>query len=115
MGIQTIFKNDRCYFDIGQYYDAWKLRGDDPNLYSHGYFQWYNDGTMKTKARVNQKFPKQFEIRYNPEVFLLNYYYHFDNDVRKAGNKRIAVQVREESITAVSLIQKEMQKCIVKY
>lgn len=112
MGIQTIFKNDRCYFDIGQYYDAWKLRGDDPNLYSHGYFQWYNDGTMKTKARVNQKFPKQFEIRYNPEVFLLNYYYHFDNDVRKAGNKRIAVQVREEYITAVSLIQKEMPKCI---
>lgn len=112
MGIQTIFKNDRCYFDIGQYYNAWKLRGDDPDLYSHGYFRWYNDGAMKTKARVNQKFPKQFEIRYNPEVFLLNYYYHFDNNVRKAGNKRIAIQVKEEYITAVSLIQKEMQKCI---
>lgn len=112
MGIQTIFKNDRCYFDIGQYYNAWKLRGDDPDLYSHGYFRWYNDGAMKTKARVNQKFPKQFEIRYNPEVFLLNYYYHFDNNVRKAGNKRIAIQVKEEYITAVSLIQTEMQKCI---
>lgn len=112
MGIQLQFKNDRCCFEIGRYYDAWKLRGDDPELYSHGYFQWYDDGTAKTRARVNRNFPKQFEIRYNPEVFLVNYYYYFDNNVRRAGNKRIEVQIKDEYVNAVALIQKEMQRCI---
>lgn len=64
LGIATLFGNDRYRFDIGQYYDSWKLRGDDPLLYSHGYFKWEDDDTLEAKAKVNRKFPQRFEVRY---------------------------------------------------
>lgn len=110
LGIPNAFHNDRYDFDISQYYDAWKIRGDDPSLYSHGYFIWGEDGTRENLARVNFKFPEKYDIRFTPEVFLLNYYYHFNNDVRKEGNKRIEVKIRAVYIQGVKLIQKEMQK-----
>ena len=112
LGIQMVFKNDRCNFNIAQYYEAWKIRGDDPLLYAHGYFRWYDDETLETRARVNNVFPKKFDIRYNPEVFLLNYYYHYNNDIRQEGNKRIEVIVKPDYIRVVAMIQKEMQKRI---
>ncbi len=105
-------KNNTCYFDMSQYYNAWKLRGDNPLLYSHGYFKWNDNGTNEKKAEVNSAFPKQFEIRYIPAVFLLNYYYHFSPEVKKAGNKKIEVKIRPNYIKAVMAIQKEMQKRI---
>lgn len=112
LGIATLFGNDRYRFDIGQYYDSWKLRGDDPLLYSHGYFKWEDDDTLEAKAKVNRKFPQRFEVRYMPAAFLLYYYYHFNNDVRKAGKKRISVHIRPNYIKAVKCIQKEMQNRI---
>lgn len=111
-GINTIFKNDRCHFGISQFYESWKLRGDDPFLYSHGFFRWYDDNTPETAARINKRLPKDFNIRYNPEVFLLNYYYHYSNDVRRAGNERIEVKIKPDYVRAVAQIQKEMQKRI---
>lgn len=110
LGVPNAFHNDRYDFDISQYYDAWKLRGDDPSLYSHGYFIWGEDGTKENLSRVNHKFPKKFDVRYTPEIFLLNYYYHFNNDVRKEGNKRIEVKIGSSYIQGVKRIQKEMQR-----
>lgn len=112
IGIPNAFHNDRYDFDITQYYNAWKLRGDDPSFYVHGYFKWREDGTAKTFAGVNHIFPKQFDIRYVPEVFLLNYYYHFNSDVRREGKRRIEVRIRPAYIQGVKLIQKEMQRRI---
>lgn len=112
LGIQSSFRNDRYEFDICQYYDAWKLRGDEPSLYSQGFFLWKEDGTRQTSSFVNHIFPKQFDIRYTPEVFLLNHYYHFNSDVRREGRQRIEVQIRPMYIKGVKLIQKEMQRRI---
>lgn len=112
MGIITSFHNDRFRFDISQYYNAWKLRGDDPEIYSHGYFFWKETGDLWTSSAVNKVFPKNMEIRYVPEVFILNYYYHFNNDVRREGNKRIQVKVRPFYVQGVKKIQMEMQKRI---
>ena len=111
-GINTIFKNDRCHFGISQFYESWKLRGDDPFLYSHGFFRWYDDNTPENAARINKRLPKDFNIRYNPEVFILNYYYHYSNDVRRAGNERIEVKIKPDYVRAVAQIQKEMKKRI---
>lgn len=113
-GMEMTLKNDRYHFNMGRYYDSWKLRGDDPELYSHGYFSWYADGSEETDAKVNMKFPKQFEIRRKPEIFLLMYYYHFNRDVRREGRKCIEVKVRKEYVKAVELLQKEMQRRVAK-
>ena len=42
----------------------------------------------------------------------MNYYYHYSNDVRRAGNERIEVKIKPDYVRAVAQIQKEMQKRI---
>lgn len=115
LGIPQGFANDRYQYDIFQYYTAWKIRGDDPSLYKHGYF-CKDDFEAKVIAEFypNKIYPKNFNVRYIPEVFLINYYYHFDRNVRQAGQRRIEVKVKPFYIQGVKVIQKEMQKKIVK-
>lgn len=113
-GINISLKTEHHSFNIERYYDAWKLRGDDPALYSHGYFLWDTDEAEETNAQVNMKFPKLFESRYKPEVFLLMYYYHYNLDVRREGNRCIEVKIKPDYIKAVTLIQKEMQKQVAR-
>lgn len=113
IGVLQTLINDRYNFGIFQYYMAWQIRGDEPDLYKHGYFQRdERDYLGLTEYYVNQRFPKDFSVRYMPEVFLLNYYYHFNNKVRREGRKRIEVFIKPSYIKGVSLIQKEMQKRI---
>lgn len=113
-GINISLKTEHHSFNIERYYDAWKLRGDDPALYSHGYFLWDTDGAEETNAQVNMKFPKLFESRYKPEVFLMMYYYHYNSDVRREGNRCIEVKIKQDYIEAITLIQKEMQKQVAR-
>lgn len=112
LGKTIMLQNDRYSFDIGRYYEAWKLRGDDPELYKNGYFCWEDDGSPEKRAQVNTKFPKNFAVRYLPANFLLYYCYHFDEKVRKTGNQKREVKIKPDYKKAVSLIQKEMQKRI---
>src|SRR5699024_11122117 len=39
IGVLQTLINDRYNFGIFQYYMAWQIRGDEPDLYKHGYFQ----------------------------------------------------------------------------
>lgn len=110
--IAHAFHNDRYRFDIFQYYNAWKLRGDDPELYVHGYFRWDDEDVSETSCRVNFKFPSDFGIRYRPEIFLIHYYYLYDANVRREGDQRIEVKIDSAYIRGVKLLQKEMQKSI---
>lgn len=112
VGIPQTFINDKYSFDIFQYYAAWKIRGDEPSLYEHGYFLCEEEDFSLKHYYVNEKFPKEFEIRYIPEVFILNYYYHFNNKIRMEGNKRIEILVKPMYVQGVKAIQKEMQKRI---
>lgn len=114
LGIPQIFSNDRFNFDIFQYYAAWKVRGDEPSLYTHGYFQEEEGKSLMEEFYVNKKFPKELDIRYMPEVFLLNYYYHFSGEVRREGEKRIEVVIKPFYIQGVKAIQQEMQKRIAR-
>lgn len=115
LGILKGLANDGYQYDIFQYYTAWKIRGDDPSLYKHGFF--HRDGS-ESKAiaefYLNKVYPENFSVRYIPEIFLLNYYYHFDRNVRQAGQRRIEVKVKPFYIQGVKAIQKEMQKKIAK-
>lgn len=101
-------------FDIHQYYHAWKLRGDHPKLYEKGYFSWEEDIDERNNSYVNSKFPKAFAIRDTPEIFLLNYYYHFNNLVWEEGERKIEITIKPSYIRGVKAVQKEMQNRIAR-
>jgi hypothetical protein len=101
-------------FDIYTYYNAWKLRGDDPELYRKGYFD-YDKFSVENEFeyyRINRNFPKNFEIRYMPETSILYFYYHYCKDVKIQGSKRIEVEIKPLYIRGVKAVQKKMQQVI---
>ena len=97
-------------FDINEYYDAWKLRGDNPQLYVEGYFKLAGAilDEWDTFA-VNKDFPLNYKIRYNPEVVMLYYLYHFNGDVKVAGDQMVEIKVDKCMIDVISQVQKRMQ------
>lgn len=102
-------------FDIHAYFDAWKLRGDAPQLYRKGF---YNDSevflSLFNRNAVNYLFPDNFDVRKKCQISMIYYYYHFDKKVREAGQKRINIKVNYEYIKGVELVQKAMQSEIAK-
>lgn len=99
-----------CNFDIHQYYRAWKLRGDDPELYNDGYFKPLDSDALYDKCRVNQYYHMDDSIRYEPSVFLIYYYYHYSRDVREEGEQQIQREVPPAYIDAVAKVQLAMQR-----
>lgn len=98
-------------FDIHAYYNAWKLRGDAPELYKRGHFH-RNQGyaaPYEVEA-VNNKYPSDFNLRCRPEVALLYHLYHYDVDVRLSGREKIDIKVSEDYVKGTELVQKAMQR-----
>lgn len=92
--------------NIYLYYEAWKLRGDDPELYLNGKFDQY-----EMRARewvVNRKYPERFESREREEVGFLYSLYHYDWHVRDAGGKTIQVHVSPQYVRGVEAVQHEL-------
>jgi len=106
------YRKHTCHFDIMDYYRAWSLRGDDPSCYAEGYFRKPDITSFllpMDSGKVNEKFPARYEDRYVAEYSLLNYYYQFDEAVRREGEKRISIHISEEYIRGVKAIQIEMR------
>lgn len=97
-------------FNMQAYYDSWKLRGDRPDLYQNGYFEplrfFYSPFDS---CAVNENFPEDPQIRKSPEAALLYWFYHFDYEVRMAGNGDMNMDVKSEYVRGVELVQKAMQ------
>ncbi len=100
-------------FDIFEYHNAWMLRGDDPELYRDGFFKESDDDNdYGYGIKKNVKFPKNDDIRYRPEAFLLYYYYHYDINVKREGEKRIERNVLPFYVKGIQKLQKIMQRKI---
>lgn len=98
-------------FDINAYYDAWKIRGDNPELYQMGFFKEPSGCFSAFELNgVNYHYPPDFEIRYKPEVGIIYHFYHFNSDVRHAGRREKDFKVNENYIKGVALVQKAMQR-----
>lgn len=98
-------------FDIHAYHDAWKLRGDAPELYRQGYY--FDDGhhiAEYEKNAVNYKFPPNFDIRFRNEAAMIYHFYHYNSQVRQSGNAIIDLKVNLEYVRGVAKIQAAMQK-----
>lgn len=101
---------DYYYFNIHAYYEAWKLRGDAPSLYSSGYYS--NPYSLWQEHMVNDNIPYGDELRRNVQVEILLFYYHYSADVRHAGEAIKQIAVPDFYIEGVRMIQKAMQQFV---
>lgn len=107
----AVHYNNTMSMDIDDYYDAWKLRGDDPYIYVRGFAEYipYEADQWDIYA-VDKMFPQNYAIRYSPEAAFLYYMYHFDNNVRKIGAEVVEIKVPESIIKVTTLVQKALQQ-----
>ena len=103
-------------FSIEDYYSAWELRGDNPELYQDGFYDNQNAFGYRYKSfayySVNRNFPQKQNKRYFQEIALLYYYYHYDGNVRREGDKTIEKKIDKAYIHCVQVLQYELQKMI---
>lgn len=98
-------------FDIHTYYNAWQIRGDEPVLYRKGYFEGKRKADFRmNEYRTNANFPKDFSIRYVPEIAYLYHLYHYSSNVKKAGKIQEDYYVTPALIKVVEAIQRELKK-----
>lgn len=93
---------------ITSYYDAWKLRGDMPELYRT---QKYMPDSMilSEEYPISESFPENPKIRDKEEVAFLYWAYHYSNLVRVSGNWPLHKQVPQIYVDGVEKVQKAMQ------
>lgn len=105
------YRHTSISFGINEYYNAWKLRGDNPQLYKAGYF-------VKEKCQMdewddyaeNKLFPQNYAIRYNPAAAFLYRTYHYNRRVREIGAEMVEVRVLPCMVHAVKRVQQLMQR-----
>lgn len=110
-GLSHGYLNEQMMLDIDEYYDAWKLRGDAPQLYEQGYFNMdcCRDDQWDYYA-VNIQFPKNYRIRYNPEAALLYSMYHYNDRVKKIGAEVVEIKVKPCIVNAIKKVRSVMQR-----
>ena len=106
--------NTNFYFRISEYYAAWKLRGDAPECYKHGYFQEAEDFSEWNHYAVNRSYPEDYKVRYNPECAYLYYLYHYCGEAKKEGEKVIEARPAPRLSACVKEVQREMRKWLAK-
>lgn len=101
-------------FDIFTYYEAWKLRGDDPSLYKRGYYREPTFFTDKQKHLINWEYKAACDVRWQRNVSILYYYYHFNRYVYEEGRQKIERYMPDCYVDGVIKVQKAMQGFIGK-
>lgn len=118
--IFEIYGSDYTLID---YYNSWRLRGDDPDLYVSGKFD-EESYTSKISYRLNNVWVQYSKhrimqcyhldelenIRRNDRAAKLYSMYHFKYNVRKKGEETEEIKVDDKYIDMVYLLQKEMMK-----
>lgn len=100
--------------EIFNYYHAWQLRGDEPELYEFGYFDESKYLDKQEDYQVNFLYPEDFELRRFPEIALIYYMYHYNGKIREYGNKTVEVHIQKNYVDATVMIQKALQREIAK-
>lgn len=106
---ESEFKNK--YFHQTTYYEAWKLRGDDPTLYKDELKENIYDKVNLTyweRCRINDEYPKEKNIRNNVDAKFLYQQYHFNPRARYEGSKIKQFDISNDYISLVNEVQKEM-------
>lgn len=101
--------DDSVRVDINNYYNAWKLRGDDPSLYENGYFDKRQMEYHRQPYLVNEIYPEAYEIRELRDISELYYQYHFDERSRRLGSVTSEYIMTKGYVSALIEIQHAMQ------
>lgn len=98
-------------YSIDIYYEAWKLRGDNPRLYWNRKLDtsYHFDG----EYWLNKEILGGKEIRENEEVTELLFCYHYSADVREKGREIVSANIISDIyIDGVKKVQAAMQKYV---
>lgn len=95
-------------YNIHTYYEAWKLRGDEPELYQDGQFD--KENLYMREWLINRRYPEKFENRERREIGSLYYLYHYDREVREKGAKSVQIYITPMYIEAVEAVQKAFRR-----
>jgi len=125
-----IYLNSEIHQDIRiisyhDYYDSWKLRGDDPLIYLD-FFNSNNSNAMTLvdyfnkianinyweRCRLNDVDYRLKQIRNRREISRLYYEYHFNPSVKNIGNEIKQFEITDGYIKLVEAVQKCMMKTI---
>lgn len=98
------------YYPHALYFDAWKLRGDDPYLYLYDHKEDVESKPNVTyweRCRINYFYPKNSNIRKSNSVKFLYHSYHFNPKVKRVGKEIKQFTISDDYISLVH----EVQKC----
>lgn len=109
------YKHENFNFGINEYFEAWKLRGDAPELYCDGYLK-LDDVELDAWQyhAINHIYPQNYRLRYVPEVSILYHMYHYNEGVKHIGKQIIEVRVKKCIIEATKMVRKVMQQEIAR-
>ncbi|EDP94098.1 hypothetical protein U8527_12355 [Kordia algicida OT-1] len=97
------------------FYDAWKLRGDDPYLYMENIEDDVNQISNMTyweRCRINYFYPKNSNIRKDSKIKFLYQQYHFNQKIKNKGKEIKQFTISDTYIKLVEKIQKKYQHYI---
>jgi hypothetical protein len=103
------------------YFDSWKLRGDDPKIYFKlftenknivGYFNDLINIDYWERCRLNDCDYKLKQLRNRREVVRLYYEYHYNPQVKNIGNEIKQFEITDSYTKLVMAIQKRMMGII---
>jgi len=112
---QDNFENENYmnrYYSHSMFFDAWKLRGDDPMLYLSDFeskIENIPNVTYWERCRINHFYPKNNNIRNDNKIKFLYHEYHFNPKIKRAGKKIKQFTISDNYIKLVAAIQKAYQ------
>lgn len=120
-------RNKFQHIHYQQYFDAWKLRGDNPELYNFYFSEFKNKYPTKTigdyfenlknityweRCSLNNFNPKLESIRKREEIAELYFEYHYNSKVKDKGFEITQFEITTDYIELVNDIQKQMMTYI---
>lgn len=105
----------RTAHSLPAYYNSWKLRGDDPELYRSGEYQAPKLSLdLYDRSQINRAAPELDTYRNTPEISRLYFLYHFDERVRQTGSQAEIFDVTIDYANFMQALQDQMQRDIAK-
>lgn len=103
--------NTERRISLDDYYDSWKLRGDNPNLYESGHYEAHKRSfvdNLYDECKILSE--EKLELyRNNVNACFLFYMYHFNPRVKDIGLENERFDITLDIVQMVKQIQRHMQ------
>lgn len=113
----SIFYRNNNVISNELYYNAWKLRGDDPELYKIVSddidVESQPNVTYWERCRINHFYPMKSKLRKHLVIKKLYQAYHFDPNVKTNSEEICQFEINDSYIRLVDKVQKYMQKVVM--